>query len=500
MSGLKSFITNVKPKQENKYLTDKEEGLKLITKLISANTENNQIDSLLSELGIMINEEFLALTEKDKCPGSAETYSKLQKSFQDLEDIVNFPELENKFTIAVGGQFSAGKSKFLNSLFNTKKLLPTDTSATTSIPTYILSGKNDSVFALNNFQSKSIIDDDALHSISHAFKEKYNLSFSHILKLIIVERKDFKWKNVSFLDTPGYSKADSVKSRADNTDENIAREHLRVADYLIWLIDIQNGTIPQEDIQFIQTLQFDEPILFVINKADKKTHKQLNNIINVTKKDLQKNGIKFHDVIGYSSMKNIEYPKSKKVLIPFIKMINQKKAGTVIIKRFEAIFEDYLNFHKSEAEFLRVNRKITNDAVLDAYNEEKDVDKFKHLTRKQQKDIKAITNSEKDFAKLHLKIEALIKKIFSELNIKIADGYFAKKRSRNSKAVNTYKFDAMVQINDETQLVALNDFKRIEGEIGASRSWPFPLKKRAEERKSLFSRRNSFSFNKRFSR
>ncbi|MDD3052436.1 MAG: dynamin family protein, partial [Candidatus Cloacimonetes bacterium] len=351
MGDLSDFTKNssAKTKSGNRYLENKEEGIELLAKLVSANSFDSKIESLLRELEVMIEEEFLLLSQKDKCPGSAETYSNLQKAFADLIEIVNFPELENKFTVAVGGQFSSGKSKFLNCILNAKDLLPTDTLATTSIPTHIVSGKTDSFFALNNYQSKIEIDLEALHAISHAFKATYNLSFSHILKMIIVERGLFEWENISLLDTPGYSKADSIKSRTDNTDENIAREHLRTADYLIWLMDIQNGTVPEEDIRFIESLQFDEPILFIFNKADKKTPELINQVIKSAKANLEKNEIKYFDVIGFSSLRNQEFSASGEVLKQFLNEINKKNAGTSIIRRFENLYDDYLSYHKTEA-------------------------------------------------------------------------------------------------------------------------------------------------------
>jgi predicted GTPase len=465
MGSLSDFTSNTpqKAKVENRYLSNKDMGIELLAKLISTQNENSDIEVILHDLESMIENEFLALTEKDKCPGSAETYANLQKAFQDLIEIVNFPELENKFTIAVGGQFSSGKSRFLNRVIDAKQLLPTDTSATTAIPTYIVSGKQNSVFALNNYQGKTEIDDEALHAISHAFKARYNLSFSHILKLIAVERKSFKWKNISFLDTPGYSKADSIKSRSNNTDENIAREHLRTADYLIWLTDIQNGTIPEEDIQFINSLQFDEPVLFVLNKADKKIEAEIYEIIQISKENLTKNEILFFDVIGFSAMKNQEYSSNKNVLQQFIEQINSQKAGTHIIKRFHEIFEDYLNFHKSEAEFLRVSRKTINDAFFEAYKQEKEHDKLKSLTRKLQKQITAIVNSEKSFDSLRKRMNLAINDVFNKLNIEIVEGYAVKKRKKHHAKSEVFKFNAMIQIQNESELSKLGDFTKIKG-------------------------------------
>ena len=53
-----------------------------------------------------------------------------------------------------------------------------------------------------------------------------------------------------FLDTPGYSKADAEHHH--HSDEKLAINQLSKADYLIWLVNAKNGTIRDEDLQFLQ--------------------------------------------------------------------------------------------------------------------------------------------------------------------------------------------------------------------------------------------------------
>jgi predicted GTPase len=42
------------------------------------------------------------------------------------------------------------------------------------------------------------------------------------------------------------------------------------ANFLIWLIDAENGEITKSDLDFIRSLKINTEILFVVNKADKK--------------------------------------------------------------------------------------------------------------------------------------------------------------------------------------------------------------------------------------
>ncbi|MGK5091741.1 dynamin family protein [Deltaproteobacteria bacterium TL4] len=297
---------------ENRYLQKTSEGMKLVAKLVSVGEKRGKTDELMLEMNRLIEEKFLTLSKDDEAPGGADTYADLQKAYDDLEALVSFPQFENHTIVAVGGCFSSGKSCFLNSLLEETNLLPSDTTPTTSIPTYIMAGNEDAFYALNKHQNKVVIDRDALDAITHQFLTHYKVSFSHILRILTVERKNFKHPNLMFLDTPGYSKSDHLKRKEDNTDENIAREHLRNADFLIWLMDIQNGTVPQTDIEFIKSLQFKKPILFIFNKADKKPAKDVTNIIEVASKNLSKQEIQVYDVIGYSSNEIREYsPQGK---------------------------------------------------------------------------------------------------------------------------------------------------------------------------------------------
>ncbi|TOP04250.1 hypothetical protein CGH23_23845, partial [Vibrio parahaemolyticus] len=159
-----------------------------------------------------------------------------------------------------------------------------------------------SIDALNFFGKKTEIDEHAVKAICHAFNKKYRVTFSHILQMIAVEREVFHYGNLIFLDTPGYSKSDNQKK----IDENIARTHLRAADYLIWLVDSQSGTVPQQDINFLQGLELEQPVLVVMSKTDKKLESEVKSIIEVAKVDLEHAEISFVDVIGYSSVENME--------------------------------------------------------------------------------------------------------------------------------------------------------------------------------------------------
>jgi len=452
---------------KNKYLENREEGLRLITRLISAEDGiDEKRTAILREIELNIERGFLDLVTKYQCPFSAKIYSSLQKAYEDIVDVVNFPKLENALTVAVGGAFSAGKSRFLNAVLKDETLLPTDTSPTTSIPTYILSGEKDSIFALNRYQHRVEIDQEALHAVSHAFKNEYGVSFSHILKLITVERKVFPYKNILFLDTPGYSKSDRAEGRHDNTDENIAREHLRTADYLIWLIDIQNGTIPQNDINFIKSLDFETELLVVLNKADSKIETEIENIINVTKTGLKNNDIEFYDVVAFSSSEKKEYSPSGNVLNSFLDRADRITPGTELVERVNNIFEEFLSYQKTEIENLRQSRKVMNEGSVDMKIDDKYRQTIEEVSRRQKEDIIRLIGSEKEGELLQSIIIGNVKKLFSEIKITISDNSSPRKKKKEPPCEKkTYRFEAAFECKNQKELSRIKDLKSINGAV-----------------------------------
>jgi len=356
-------------KQVNKgnsdYLTNPGMGLELLAKLVSNKSSHRKVDTLLYEIYEMIHLEFMELSDNESSIQSAQAYKGLMDAYQELTDICYFPSFENKNILAIGGHFSAGKSRFLNAITNNKRLLPVDQTPTTSIPTYILKGKSDSVHILNKFQNKLEISKDALKVIAHDFNRTYNLSFSHLLKLITIESEHFQHENVMFIDTPGYSKVDEINNKYSNTDENIAREHLRIADRLIWLTDINDGTIPNGDIQFIKSLAHEMPILFVLNKADMVPEKQRQEVVDAAKATLVKAEIDFEAVIPYSSSEGCEYSTSKNGIQTFISSVNTTKAGTNIIFKFISVIKEFLAHHESQKIWEDSNNTLLKTMEMD---------------------------------------------------------------------------------------------------------------------------------------
>lgn len=478
MTSQKATDTDV-PKTINKYgntyLSDPEMGLKLCADLISDSDKNNPISRNLNTIRQIIEQDFLPHTEADDNTVGAVTYSELNQLMKQLAEISSFPHLEKCYTVAVGGSFSAGKSRFLNSVLGCDTLLPTDTTPTTSIPTYISQGADNKIEALNFYNKKTQIDEDALKAICHAFNKRFGVTFSHLLQLISVERKAFKYENLIFLDTPGYSKSDDIGSAESpsehNTDENIARDHLSRADYLIWLVDEQNGTIPQPDIEFIQRLELEQPVLVVISKADKKPLTKINEIVEVTKQTLNRAEVNCLDVIAYSAAKNTEYSATQSVLSDFFKRVNQGKSGSTLLWQLKRIFKNYINFYESKQQTLKLTNGTLNELIFDegiTIQNRSHLKDFQDKTKQQLNDLsKQKVGAEKIRSDLLDSVEVLCQKISinnsGTPNLVTLSAMHIKNQKTN-KAVQQITCDGLVKGNIKV-LSHLGSLANIKGEI-----------------------------------
>ena len=417
--------TTTKPKIQNnsggnKYLNNPEEGLSLCASLISNSEYTGPNSKFQNEIKHIIEHEFLNHAEHDDNTTGARAYANLLNWQDKLAEAISFPQLEKSYTVAVGGSFSAGKTRFLTSVLGCPSLLPTDTTPTTSIPTYLFKGKENSIDALNFYGKKTSIDEEALKAICHSFNKQYGVTFSHLLQMIAVERKEFSYSNLIFLDTPGYSKADNIGDSTQNTDENIARTHLRSADYLIWLVDQQNGTVPKPDIDFIQSLDLQQPVLLVISKADKRPENLIREVIATAKADLERAEINYLDVIAYSAQNAQEISATGQRLTDFLDEINQGKNGSTLLWELEQIFKKYDHYYDSKHQMLSLTHKTINELIFD---ESISQDNRSHLTDINQKTKTQLTNlrnQKSEAQQIHSKLVGLLAQLCEGLGVVLA--------------------------------------------------------------------------------
>ena len=228
--------------------------------------------------------------------------------------------LQGKTILGIGGQFSAGKSAFVNAVVGLKNLLPVEQNPTTSIPTFVTKGKQPQ-YLLTAMKGKvsQEISPVELEALSHAFYEKYKISFSAFVDSCIISSPDFKISpKIVLLDTPGFSKPDDLARTFTLSDRERALEQLKRADRLIWLIHQENGGIRAEDLEFIKDINPTQRILIVVTHADVVSESNMDAIIEKIKEMTVTLPGGVYGVTAYSAPLAREY-RGKHVIADFLK-------------------------------------------------------------------------------------------------------------------------------------------------------------------------------------
>jgi GTP-binding protein EngB required for normal cell division len=322
-------------------------------------------------------------------------------------------KIHDKVVIGVGGRFSAGKSKFLNSITGSveEEILPEDQDPSTSIPTYIIKGKRDSYKAYISGASYNLTLSQ-MHALSHGFKRKYGIGFSSFIDSIFIAKESFRPnEKLAFLDTPGYSKPDVNVETSKNiiSDKDMAIEQLSKVDALIWLVDVDN-LMDSNDIKFINSLNVRRPVLVVLNKIDRHEGdpKKIHDYINQTKKSLDESAtFEVFDVVAYSSLNGKEF-KGTDIIQQFLNdAVSIELNNNNILAQINSI-EDQMT---KEIDNFETKHKDTQNSLLNILQRSNSVTDLKaiaNLLRKEKENDNRLFIGKQRFKE---RVESLNKKI-----------------------------------------------------------------------------------------
>ncbi|QSV17605.1 dynamin family protein [Photobacterium ganghwense] len=265
------------------------------------------IKQALSQLDDLIHQELPELARKGSPHHIADLLANMSREYQRLAAFCEFPELGSKVVVGIGGAFSTGKSSFINTLLGGPKRLATEVDETTSLPSYLMWGEQEQITALNLFHRRVGLSQEEFLSLTHEEKVRYGSQVSALLKSAYLTLPEFPWRNLSLLDTPGYSKPDDERGHL-SSDANIARSQLNACQYIVWLVQADAGVISENDLAFLATLRRDIPLLVVISRADKKPEEDIQAITQLVRDTLAARGITALDVLPFSSRKKRLYP------------------------------------------------------------------------------------------------------------------------------------------------------------------------------------------------
>ena len=303
---LDSTIDNIE--QSNPYLENPAQGIELLSNLLPKHRQLKKTrQQLLHKLDSLIDKELPRALRGLTGINVLETAGRLQKISDQLLERQQIPALAGKIIVGVGGKFSAGKSCFINSRLaglGEEFLLPENQNATTSIPTYIVKGTQYNIVAGLTDGREIQLSSEAMQAMTHAFYQTYGIGFSRFVNTLVLATPAFDGvfaDKIALLDTPGYNKTESTDTEG-RTDEKIALTELRAADFLIWLIHIDNGTITMGDLSILENLAPQQKPLIIFTHADEKTEGQQKAVVEAGKQALDEAGLPYFDVVAYSSL------------------------------------------------------------------------------------------------------------------------------------------------------------------------------------------------------
>lgn len=338
-------INNSTPNEENKE-KDYIDALNFISKITSINAKKNTKEYLdvnkVKKLDYLIDYNILSVLKDLNVSNEIRIRQRLEKISDQIEQYKRVLALSNKTVIGIGGKFSAGKSSFINALLDIN--LPQSQSPTTSIATYVIHSDVDSMSAYTINNQEIFLNESDNENLTHKFYNDYKINLKYFIDCLLVRCTSDKInKDIAILDTPGYNKYDTDDEKA-RADGEIARAELKLCDFLIWLVDIENGVIMNDDLKFLRKLNIATPILVILTKYDKK-ESQVDEILSETKKTLEASGINIYGVTAYSSQNDYMKEYNSNLIETFIENASNysnrvEDIKTQFIKIIEEIEKD----------------------------------------------------------------------------------------------------------------------------------------------------------------
>ena len=309
----------------------------------------------------LLANEYRDFASRENYPEEADAFADLQRLFARMGELRMAPRLASRNICAVAGGFSSGKSSFLNALIG-EDILPTKITPTTSIPTYIFHVDGTSrVEAFNHYGGAVPIDGNTFKEMTHDFKKRHNVELKRLVHRVSIYTQALSsWRNLALIDTPGYSNPEDGGTTgpdgAEQRDEDIALANVLKSQFLIWVVDCEKGTLPEQDIQFIR--KFVEggagdaggKLYLVLNKGDKKGEEDRRDILQVAAETAIANEIPFAGIGVYSSHKNEWYAHDGLSFDDFLRAVDQAQssATTGLEAAVAEVFQRYIDYHEQE--------------------------------------------------------------------------------------------------------------------------------------------------------
>lgn len=235
---------------------------------------------------------------------------------------------EEPMKVAIAGQFSSGKSTFLNALLG-KNILPTGITPVTSKVNYIRYG--------DNFQLQVHYHDgrEAFYGIENItrftdqrgeMEEVSHLTLYAPLELL---------KEIVFVDTPGLNSE-------SKSDTEATQRVLKEVDGIIWLTLMDNAG-KQSEIEALESFMdsYSLKSLCVINQKDKFTQTEVETTLDYVKKALSKYFIEFVAISAKQALSALSTSKEKLLDKEIENFLSNVKNAAKKDENFSKLIEDF---------------------------------------------------------------------------------------------------------------------------------------------------------------
>lgn len=308
-------------------------------------------------------------------------YQEIIFLIQQIEQKTQQKQITEKTIIGVGGGFSAGKSRFINSLLAIEAL-PEALEPCTAVATYLSASQQEQTHALNLLNHHISLKSEQLGQLRHFVgdnRTQNDIQLAELIQYVHLGISQLKWEHIAFLDTPGYSKADAEHHH--HSDEKLAINQLSKADYLIWLVNAKNGTIRDEDLQFLQKITPKEPIFVVLTQSDLVNRSDIEPILKSVRKNLKSRNIKIAGLMAWAA--------------PIMKLEGERIAGDnihqwlneinkpihyYVLENLDNLIQTILSNNESKTK----NLKIEVDLLNNVKNKQKDITQLNDIIEEKE--------------------------------------------------------------------------------------------------------------------
>lgn len=256
--------------------------------------------------------------------------------------------------VAITGQFSSGKSTFLNALLS-KDILPTGITPVTSKVNYIRYG--------DEFKIKVTFQDgvEEYHSLDGIGRFTDQREAVEDIAYLTIYAPLQMLKEVVFVDTPGLNSQAKV-------DTKTTQKVLKSVDGIIWLTLIDNaGKMSEAKVLQEYLSAYKNKTLCVLNQKDKFTNEQIGQTLEYVKKSFDKYFSSVIPISAIEALKARSYDKKQQIDMLTDEYISELKSEINIPSSLEngSVEESFKTYKK---QIMQVYDQEKNDTLLRSSN------------------------------------------------------------------------------------------------------------------------------------